>query len=220
MSHNLWKFVHILLFVYWLGADLGVLLLARAVKRTDLAFEQRALLLRMAMLIDLTPRIAFTLMFPVGLHLAAGLGLIDIGPVLLTAIWVLAAMWIALLVTIGRHEGTPAALALMDWNLRLQGVLGAAIIIVGLTSLCGYGPFATVWLSLKVLLFGLIFPCSIMIDRRFRPLMPAFARLGAGGPKPEIEAVVSGVLDATVRWVLTLYGLLVLIAFLGTTKPL
>lgn len=52
MSLNLWKFAHILLFVYWLGADLGVFLLARAAKRADLSFEQRALLLKMALLID------------------------------------------------------------------------------------------------------------------------------------------------------------------------
>ena len=219
MSYDLWKFAHILLFVYWLGADLGVFLLARAAKRTDLNFDQRALLLKMAMLIDLTPRIAFVLMFPVGLHLSMALGLVSVGPLLLTAVWLLAGGWLALLFAIGRHEGTATGAALAQWNLRLQALLGALIIAVAISSLLGYGPFRTGWLGLKVLLFGLIFVCSIMIDVRFRPLMPAFARLAVEGSKPDIERAVSGAIDGAIRWVLALYALVVIIAFLGTVKP-
>ena len=220
MSLNLWKFAHILLFVYWLGADLGVFLLARAAKRADLSFEQRALLLKMALLIDVTPRIAFVLMFPVGLHLAIGLGLIAVGPMLLTAVWCLAFAWLALILAIGRHEGTDSGAALMGWNLRLQALLGLLILGLGAASLLGYGPFLTNWLGLKVLLFGFIFVCSIMIDVRFRPLMPAFARLAVEGSRPDIEAAISGAIEGAIRWVLALYGLLVAIAFLGTVKPL
>jgi hypothetical protein len=219
VSYDLWKFLHILLFVYWLGADLGVFLLARTAKRPDLSFDQRALLLKMALLIDLTPRIAFVLMFPVGLHLAIGLGLISAGPLLVTVIWLLAGAWLALLLSIGRHEGTPLGAALAQWNLRLQALLGALIIGVGAASLLGYGPFRTVWLGLKVLLFGLIFVCSIMIDVRFRPLMPAFARLAVEGSRPDIERDISGAIDGAIRWVLALYALVVVIAFLGTVKP-
>ncbi|HSN72673.1 MAG TPA: hypothetical protein VLT59_14250, partial [Steroidobacteraceae bacterium] len=159
------------------------------------------------------------LMFPVGLHLAIGLGLISAGPVLVSAVWLLAAAWLALTFAIGRHEGTPTGAALMAWNLRLQGLLCILIVGVGLVSLLGEGPFLTHWLALKVLLFGLIFLCSIMIDVRFRPLMPAFGRLAVEGSKPEIEAVVSSAIDGAIRWVLALYGLLLVIAFLGTVKP-
>ena len=45
---DVWKYIHILLFVYWLGADLGVFLLALASKRRNLSFPERALALKMA----------------------------------------------------------------------------------------------------------------------------------------------------------------------------
>ena len=47
-AYQFWLFVHLLLFVYWLGADLGVLVLAKKVKDRSLPFEQRALLIQMA----------------------------------------------------------------------------------------------------------------------------------------------------------------------------
>ena len=61
IEHQLWVFVHILLFVYWLGGDLGVFLLAKAAKRPDLSFAERAFALRMAIMIDLVPRLCFAM---------------------------------------------------------------------------------------------------------------------------------------------------------------
>ena len=55
MRHQAVVFLHLLLFVYWLGADLGVLLLAREARRPDLSFAERAFALRMAMRIDSCP---------------------------------------------------------------------------------------------------------------------------------------------------------------------
>ncbi len=56
-EHGLWVYVHILLFVYWLGGDLGVFILARAARRAELSFAERAYSLRMALVIDVTPRV-------------------------------------------------------------------------------------------------------------------------------------------------------------------
>jgi hypothetical protein len=218
-AHSLWLYAHILLFVYWLGADLGVLILARAVKRAELSFDQRALLLKMAMLIDVTPRIAFVLMFPVGFELAAGLGLVDAGPLAHAAVWALAAAWLALVVAIGRNEGTARGQRLMQFHLALQGVLAVVFLGLGVSSLLGHGPFTGAWLAAKVALFGLIFACAIGIDWEFRPIVPAFQRLATEGTGPAVEAAISGSIDGAIRWVLALYGLLIVIGFLGTTKP-
>jgi hypothetical protein len=216
-DYSLWKYVHVLLFVYWLGADLGVFLLARAVKRADLSFDQRALMLRMAMLIDATPRIAFVLMFPVGLELAVAMGVADPPALLRGLAWIVAAAWLAIVLGIGRNEGRPRAAALTKANLTLQGVLLVVLLGVGAYSVLGHGPFAEDWLAWKILLFALVFLCSIMIDREFGPLVPAFGRLATEGSTPDVEAAIREPIDGAIRWVLLLYGLLLVIAFLGTT---
>ena len=70
-----------------------------------------------------------------------------------------------------------------------------------------------------MLLFALIFVCGIMIDRRFAPMAPAFAQLAATGSTPELERTITKAVDEAVHWVLALYALVIVIAFLGTARP-
>jgi len=60
---DIWTFVHILLFVYWLGADLGVFIAAQAAKRSALTYPQRSIALQLALKVDIAPRLSFALMF-------------------------------------------------------------------------------------------------------------------------------------------------------------
>ncbi|MEZ5475275.1 MAG: hypothetical protein R3E72_09775 [Steroidobacteraceae bacterium] len=60
---------------------------------------------------------------------------------------------------------------------------------------------------------------SIGIDYAFRPVVPAFMRLATEGSKPDIEAAISGSINGAILFVLGLYALLLIIAFLGVTKP-
>jgi hypothetical protein len=218
-EHNLWVFIHILLFVYWLGADLGVFLLARVSKQSALSFPERTLALKMALLIDVTPRICFALMFPVGLELCTTGGFLAVPLGWRLLAWTIALAWIALIVTIGKQQGNPLGAQLNTLHLAFQGVMFVAIAALGAWSLFGDGPFQGGWLATKVLLFGVIFTLGIGIDFAFRPVVPAFMRLAAEGSKPDIEAAIGRGVDGAIRYVLALYALLVVIAFLGVTKP-
>ena len=219
MDTGVWVFIHILLLVFWLGTDLGVFILARAARRADLSFPQRAVLLQYGMVIDVLPRICLTISFPVGLHLAASMGYLEPPPAAFAAAWAVGLGWLALLYAMYKAEGTPRQARLSAANLALQGVLGVVVIGLGGASLAGHGPFEPSWLAWKVLLFGLIFPCAIMIDVEFRPMGPAFARLATEGSTPEIEAVISRTVDRAIVWVLAIYALVVAIAFLGAVQP-
>lgn len=219
MDHAIWVFIHVLLLVYWLGADLGVLLLARAAKRSDLSFAERAFALRMALTIDLTPRLCNAVMFPVGLHVTDSLGLVAVPDWLFSVAWSVALGWIALLFAMGKAEGTPRATLLGRLNLGLQAALLLVVGWFGLQAVLGNGPLPGGWFGWKILLFAMIFAMSIAIDVAFRPVGPAFARLASEGSKPDIETTIAGAVDGAIRYVLVLYALLIAIAFLGIAKP-
>jgi hypothetical protein len=218
MDHSIWVFIHVMLLVYWLGADLGVLVLARAAKRAELSFAERAFALRMAITIDLTPRLCFAVMFPVGLHVSASMGIYDAPTWVFLLSWLISAGWIALLFAIGRHEGKPLGHTLSQLNLALQSVLFLIFGWFGLQAVLGNGPLPGGWFGAKILLFAFIFAMGIGIDFAFRPIGPAFMRLATEGSKPDIEASIGGAVDGAIRYVLGLYALLIVIAFLGVTK--
>ena len=218
-EHSLWVFVHILLLVYWLGADLGVFLLSRAAARSTLSFAERAFALKTAVAIDTTPRLCFALMFPVGLHVSDSGGFVEAPTWALALSWTISLAWIALLLLLGASEGKPRAAALNRAHLGLQAILLLVVGWMGLQSVLGHGPFPPGWLATKVLLFGWIFALGIGIDFAFRPVLPAFMRLASEGSKPDIETAIGSAVNGAIRYVLALYALLLVIAFLGTTKP-
>jgi len=218
MDHAIWVFVHVMLLVYWLGADLGVFLLAKAAKRAELSFAERAFALHMAVRIDLVPRLCFTVMFPVGLHVTASGGFAVIPAWAFVIAWLVSLAWIVLLVTLGRNEGKPLAARLNRWHLGLQAVLLVIIGAIGASSWLGHGPLPGGWFAAKIVLFALIFAMGIGIDFAFRPIGPAFVRLASEGSKPDIENTISVAVDGAIRYVLGLYALLIAIAFLGITK--
>lgn len=218
LEHNLWIFVHVLLFVYWLGGDLGVFILAKAAKRSDLSFAERAFALRMAITIDLVPRLCFAAMFPVGLHVTVSGGYALIPSFVLVLAWLIAVLWIGLLFAIGKYEGSERGAKLAQLNLVVQAVLLVVLAAFGSAALLGLGPLPGGWFGAKILLFAVIFAASIGIDLAFRPIAPAFAELAARGSQPEIEREITLAVDGAIRYVLLLYALIIAIAFLGITK--
>lgn len=66
--------LHVLLFAYWLGADIGVFYSARVVRDSSLGIEARRTALRILGWIDQIPRYCLVLMLPVGYGLAASFG--------------------------------------------------------------------------------------------------------------------------------------------------
>ena len=58
--HDFMLILHLILFVYWLGADLGVFYAAKFVARSDLTVEERHRFLELTLLIDMGPRTGLT----------------------------------------------------------------------------------------------------------------------------------------------------------------
>jgi hypothetical protein len=219
-SHSIWVYVHILLFVFWLGADMGVFFPTLMARNHRLSFEARSTLIRVAVSIDLFPRVCFALLIPVGLHLARGLGLYPLSDGMLALGWVIGIGWIGLIFAIIANEDRPVAHALGTAQMFLQIILGLIFSSLGVWSLLTGGPFSETWFALKILMFGLVFWAAMAIDFCFRPFAEPFAQIGASGSTPELEAVVTRTINRTLSWALVLYLLIAAIAFMGVVKPL
>lgn len=212
-------FIHILLFVVWLGTDLGVFILGQHFRRRDYPMDQRLTILKLLVITDMAPRTAWALMVPVSISLVAAGGYWAVPAWGIVASWVVGGFWLWLVWTAFVHDRTPRATRLRVIEFWLKVALTGFYLGLGGLSLATGGPLADGWLAAKALLFGVIFAFAIMIDVAFKPLGPALARLVEDGSSDATEGPVLAIMNRTRFWVVSVYVLLAVAAYLGTTKP-
>jgi hypothetical protein len=213
-------YVHLLLFVLWLGADVGVFLLGQHFrKRTLYSLDQRIVLLKLLVIVDLTPRTAWALMVPLSLTASYIGGWWELPVAVVVAAWAVAAFWLWLVFDAHTHDMTPRAAQRRKWEGWLRYALAAGYLWLGLESvLTGY-PIAVGWLAWKALLFGLIFVAAIMIDVSFKPVGGLLGKLLVEGSSDATELPLLRVMNRTRIWVWCVYALLLATAYLGVVKP-
>ncbi|MCE2714922.1 MAG: hypothetical protein LW820_06610 [Acidibacter sp.] len=188
--------LHLLLFVYWLGADIGVFYSARYVQDTTLTLESRRTALRIMGWVDQLPRYSLVLMLPVGTTLGVATGVIALPGSAALVTWLIGAGWLWFVWAIHHHQGTPLA-----ERLRSQG------------------PLVADWISIKVALFGVLVFCGIMIRMRGKPIGPALRKILSEGSSPELEAELVRGFERTRPFILGIWFLLLVAAFVGLAKP-
>ena len=216
-TYEFWKFIHILLLVFWLGTDLGVLILARKFRDASLSTDTRVMLLQMAMVIDTLPRICFIVMLPVGFHLAAQLGLMEVPFAMHLGLWVLAALLLTVNVLAAKNMGTPKGQLFQRINWTALTIMGLALIGHGVGMLMGDAPN---WLALKIMIYGAVYLFAIGIDWAFVPLGPAVAKLMESGSEPALESTISSSISRSLMFVHLVYVAVLAAAFLGVSKAL
>lgn len=213
-------YAHLLLFVLWLGADVGVFVLGQHFRRRDTyTLDQRMALLKLLVEVDMVPRSAWALMVPLSLSVLAAGGWWDVPPALLWSGWGVGMLWLWLVWDSHRHDMTPRALR----NRRIEGwlrwLIGGFYLALGTHSLLTGAPLASTWLALKALMFGLIFVAAIMIDVSFKPVGAQLAAVLQQGSNDMTEIPLRRTMDRTRVWVWAVYLLLLITAFLGNVKP-
>jgi hypothetical protein len=213
-------YVHLLLFVLWLGADVGVFLLGQHFRKRDLyTLDQRIALLKLLVLVDMTPRSAWALMVPVSLSVLKMGGWWDVPGLLLAAAWIIGGVWLWLVWDAHNHDQTARAKRDRFYENGLKYVLTAFYLWLGGQSLLTGAPLAPGWLAWKALLFGAIFVAAIGIDVAFRPVGPQLVRLLGEGSSDATEVPLRRTMDRTRIWVMAIYILLVVTSWLGAVKP-
>ncbi|MDA0369100.1 MAG: hypothetical protein O3C65_05025 [Proteobacteria bacterium] len=217
---TIWIMIHVVLLVYWLGADISVFYCSLQIIKPANSRETRAAIAKVLGFVNAFPGIVSILMLPVGLMLASGKGLSPITGGWLALVWGLAAIWLLISVSAASQRGTPLGKTYATIDLWIRYVLIAVLTIAALLSLTGGAPFTSNWLALKVLLFAFVLVCGLGIRFTFAKFGPAFGRFMAEGSTPETEAGLRGPVMRVKPWVLALWSGLVVMALLGIAQPL
>lgn len=213
-------YVHLLLFVLWLGADVGVFVLGQHFrKRHVYSLDQRIALLKLLVAVDMGPRTAWALMVPLSLSVATMGGLLMLPDLVLWAAWAVGGAWLWLIWDTHKHDQTPRAARNRRIETPIKLIIMAFCLWLGVSSLLTGAPIGLPWLAWKATLFGVIFGVAMMIDVEFKPVGAQLMRLLAEGSSDATERPLRATMDQTRIWVMAVYILLLVTAWLGVVKP-
>lgn len=218
--------LHIGLFVYWLGGDLGVYYSSRFIIKPELQPETRAIAAKIMVGCDMAPR------FSLILFGASGISLMYFGPLgdkFFLTWWMLALVWIGTLVwvflSLKEHlsAGKASHAFYHRGDLVIRWFAALAMMGFGLYALLVSEPFGVdtnpKWLGAKVAAYGLCIFGGLMIRRALKPFGPAFGALMTTGSTPEVEDGIVGSIRRSEPWVYMIWFLVILAAVLGIVKP-
>lgn len=220
MFYQTLVYAHLLLFVLWLGGDLGVFVLGQHFRIRSYSLPERLTLLKLLVAVDMGPRTAWALMVPMSITLLYfGGWWTDLSAIVLLLAWAVGLFWLWLVWDAHAHDMTPRAARDRRIEGWLRYGLTAFYLGLGAVSLMRGAPLAETWLAAKALLFGAIFAAAIMIDRAFKPVGPQLMALIEQGSSDTTEVPLRATMDGTRRWVFTVYALLFVTSWLGSVKP-
>jgi hypothetical protein len=208
----LFTLLHILIFVYWLGGDLGVFYSSTILTDTKASAAGRIAAAKVLAQVDMAPRTAMILTLPTGLTLADARAWIDLSAAQIAVLWLLGLAWLLVAWVIHvRH--LPAAALLRRLDLAIRWAL-----ILALLAWAGLGS-VPLFLKLKLVIVAATIGLGLWIRKALGPFGPAFGQMVAGGPTRNTDAVITKSLDQSRPAVITIWILLLVAAFLGLYQP-
>jgi hypothetical protein len=220
-SYLVLVFIHILLFVYWLGGDLGVFFSAKYVANRNLSMDERFRFMHVLLSCDMGPRSALILFIPVGLEMARIIEVIEVSPAIGGAVWVFCLLWLAANWWMFFNERHALTAKLRDYDLYLRYALipiiaGAAIYSIA----TGEGPVLVTWLQVKLLVFALAICLGVYLRGEIKQWIIGFGMVRQGGDVAEKgNTMIEQSLVRSQRAALLLWFCVALAAFLGKVKP-
>ncbi len=218
LAHGLLKYLHILLFVYWLGGDAGVFYSSTFVTNPALSKDQRMTAFKIFVNLDMLPRYCMALMLTVGGLLAEYVGYKH-EVWMLAALVVLGPVWVWVVHTIHAKEGTDFAkkLGRIDYNFRIFMIVAIIASVIYHWQTGALRPFP--WLAAKLLIFAFLIFCGFMIRRNIPPFIEGFRVLASTGATPESDKKMNDGMGACKPYVLAIWAGVAIEALIGVFKP-
>jgi hypothetical protein len=211
-------FLHQLLFVFWLGPDIGIYMWGTKASNTELTVAQRVAAARIMRVIDVIPKVCMSLMLTVGGILTELKGIPHpwwqmAGIVLLGPVW----LTLTLLTYVRSGTEAGANLARLDEQFRwlVVAVVTLSVIYSSVTDRLAEFP----WVTAKILLFAAIVFFGIMVRRRLAPFNDAVERLNGEGDSHALNGDLAKSIAGSRPFVIATWIALAMAAGLGTFQP-
>jgi hypothetical protein len=210
--------LHLLLFCYWLGGDIGVFYSSGFAANPKLSIEARMTAANIMLNLDIVPRLCAAVMLTVGGLLSQFVGVAH--PVWqLTAIILLAPLWMAMELIMHFSHDTPLGQGVARFDNPFKyGLMLACVVSVVWSFSTGRLDEAP-WVGYKILVFAAIIFCSLMINQTIGPYIIGIQRIAAGKIDAAEDAAMAASLKR-VKWaVIGIWIGLVIEVLLGVVKP-
>ncbi|MEO7387037.1 MAG: hypothetical protein ABIX37_08895 [Gammaproteobacteria bacterium] len=217
-SYELLQFLHVFLFVFWLGPDVAVQVWSRKTVEAGASVEQRVVAGQMMTLVDVIPRLAISLMLTVGGLLSEYVGLVHpwwqmAGIVLLGPVWLILVLAAVL------RDGTLFGATARQMESWLRWALIIAIpVSVAYSTVTGQLALAP-YVGAKLLLFAVVLLFGQLQRARLVPLREGLVQLATGGATAEVDNAMRASLARSQPYALAIGVALLAAAALGVVKP-
>lgn len=208
--------VHVLVLVYWLGADLGAFYGSTFMVDPRRSVSERRMALQILNNVDMAPRTALILALPTGVALAWAKSWIAV-PALVPALVGLACIgWLALAWAVHLHHGGGQAFRRIDIAIRW-----AVLIALYGSGIAGIAHLITLplFIALKLVILATCVSLGLVVRRQIAPLFRAFREMVANGATPATDAAIKRANDNARMSVVTLWALLLVATWLGIATP-
>jgi hypothetical protein len=210
--------LHELLFVFWLGPDIGVYVWGHKAIQPDLTASQRVTAGKMMHTIDLMPRVCLSLMLTVGGILTEVVG-IEHPTWQMIGIVLLGPVWLAMVLISYFREGTAlgATVSRLDFWFRWGLILA---IIVSVSYSVGTDRLvAAPWVTWKLLIFAALVFFGLIMRIQLIPFVDGLRQLESAGPSDELNASMAGSLIRARPMFIAIWAGLIIEAGLGIVQP-
>ncbi len=218
IAYSIVKFAHILLFVYWLGGDVGVFYSSRFVIDAKLSRDARLTAFRIFVELDQLPRYCLALTLSVGGLLAYYIGVPHL-PGQLPLILVLGPLWALLVWAVHHYQTQPLGRSLTKFDFYFR-----CFMIVALIASVGYAwgegrlrPYP--WLAAKLLIFAFLIFCGLVIRVKLPRFVAGYRQLLTNGATEQSDRDMAEGMRTCRPYVLAIWVGLLAAAFIGIAKP-
>jgi hypothetical protein len=211
-------FLHVLLFVYWLGGDAGVYYSSTFVIDPKLSRDARLTAAKIFVDLDMLPRYCLALMLTVGGLLAHYVG-VPHAAWQLPFIIALGPLWVAMVWLVHQKEGTALGhtLSRIDFWFRWFVIAALCASVAYAWSDGRLTPYP--WLAAKLLIFAFLIFCGLMIRVKLPQFVEGFRQLLKSGATPESDRKMIDGMNACRPYVWAIWAGVAVSALIGILKP-